>query len=149
MKDSTLSDEDYENVKKFYVTLKLFNTGELNQIYNFQDTIILCEMFEQRSQMFQKIFKFNPRKCNSASSFSGCVHRDKRKCCIALPTVAEHVRAFEKTLKGGFGCVNTRFSFDTEILMNDYNTEKVLCDFDIDQKPLPYGYPMVVLKRIR
>ena len=30
MKDSALSDEDYENVKKFYVTLKLFNPGELN-----------------------------------------------------------------------------------------------------------------------
>ena len=104
-------------------------------------------MFEQRSQIFQKMFKFNPRKCSSASSFSGCVHRDKSKCCIALPTDAEHVRAFEKTLIEGFSCVNTRFAFDTEILMNDYNTENVLFDFGINQKPLPYGYHMVVLKR--
>ena len=35
-----------------------------------------------------------------ASSFSVCVHRDKNKCCIALPTDAEHVRVFEKTLIG-------------------------------------------------
>ena len=100
-------------------------------------------MFEQRSQIFQKMFKFNPGKCSSASSFSGCVHRDKSKCCIALPTDAEHVRAFEKTLIGGFSCVNTRFAFDTEILMNDYNTENVLFDFWHRSKTitiwLPYG----------
>ena len=96
MKDSVLSEEEYENVKKFYTTFKLSNLGELNQIYNFQDTIILCEIFEQRSDTLQKMFKFNPRKCNSASLFSVCVHRDKSKCCIALPTDAEHVKAFEK-----------------------------------------------------
>ena len=80
------------------------------------------------------MFKFNPRKCNSANSFGDCVHRDKSKCCTALPTNAEHVRAFEKTLIGRFSCVNTRFAFDTEILMSDYNTEKVISDFDIDGK---------------
>ena len=32
----------------------------------------------------------------SASSFSGCVHRDKSKYLIALPTDTEQVRVFEK-----------------------------------------------------
>ena len=49
MKDSTISDKEYENTKKFYSTLKLKNLGELNHIYSFQDTITLCEIFEQRS----------------------------------------------------------------------------------------------------
>lgn len=80
MKDSVISEEDYANVKNFYTILKMSNLGELNKIYNFQDTIILAEMFEQRSDFLQKIFKYNPRKCNSASSFSGCVHRNKSKC---------------------------------------------------------------------
>ena len=93
-KDSTISEEEYENVQKFYTTLKLKNLGELNHIYNFQDTIILCEIFEQRSPRLQEIFKYNPRKCNSASSFSRCVHRSKSKCCIAFPTNAEHIRVF-------------------------------------------------------
>ena len=53
--------------------------GELNKIYNFQDTIILCEIFEQRSERLQQLFKYNPRKCNSASSFSGCAHREQTK----------------------------------------------------------------------
>ena len=30
------------------------NLGELNKIYNFQDTIILCEIFEQRSSLLKK-----------------------------------------------------------------------------------------------
>lgn len=134
MKDSILSNEEYENVKKFYTLLKLPNLGELNQIYNFQDTTILCEIFEQRSSLYQKMFKYNPKKCNSSSSFSGCVHRNKSKCFIALPTNAEHVRAFEKTLIGGFSCVNTRLSFDTNILLKDSNKEKVLFDLEIDGK---------------
>ena len=132
MKDSVLSTEEYENVKKFYTTLKLSNLGELNQIYNFQDTIILCEIFEQRSCLFQKMFRYNPRKCNSASSFSGCVHRNNSKCRIALPMDAERIRAFEKTLIGGFSCVNTRLAFDTDVLLN--NNKEVLFDLDIDGK---------------
>ena len=36
----------------------------------------------------------------------------KSKCLIALPTAPEHVRVFEKTLIGGFSCVNTRLAFD-------------------------------------
>ena len=78
-------DKGYENVKKFYQTMKLENLGELNKIYHFQDTIIL-----------QNLFKFIPRNCNSASSFSGFVHRDKIKCCIALPTAPEQVRVLKR-----------------------------------------------------
>ena len=57
---------------------------------------ILCEIFEQRSLLLQKLIKYNAKKCNSASSFSGCVQRLKSKCCIELPTDAEIVRIFEK-----------------------------------------------------
>ena len=117
-----MSDEEYENVKKFCKAVKLQNLGKLNKIYNFQDTIILCKIFEQRSCLLQTVFKYNPHKCKPAGSFSGCVQRDK--CCIALPTNAEHVRLFEKTLIGGFSCVNTRLAFDTEILMNDKKNRK-------------------------
>ena len=113
MKNSILFDEEYENFKKFHKTLKLKNLGEHNQIYNFQDTIILCEIFEHFSRL-QDVFKYNSRKCNSASSLSGCVHRDKSKCCIALPTDVNHVRIFEKTLIDAFSCVNTRLDFDIE-----------------------------------
>ena len=74
LKDDIMTLEEYENVKKkTYQTMKLKNVGELSKIYNFQDTIILCEIFEQRSEHLQKLFKYNPRKCNSASSYSGCV----------------------------------------------------------------------------
>ena len=55
--------------------------------------------------------KFNPRKCNSASSFSGFAHWDKIKCIIALPTDAETVKIFEKTPIGGSSGVNTHYAF--------------------------------------
>ena len=113
-----MMDEGYENVKRFYQTMKLENL-ELNKIYHFQDTIILCEMFEQRSSYLQNLFKFIPRYCSSVSSFSGFVHRDKSKCCIALPTDTEQVRVLEKTLIGGFSCVYTRLAFDTELIIDN------------------------------
>ena len=71
-------------------------------------------------------FSFNPRKINSASTLSGCLQRDVSKVVIALPTCYEHAELFEKSLIGGFSCVNTRIGFDTEVLLpsfskNDYS----------------------------
>ena len=148
LKDDIMTLEEYENVKKFYLKMKLKNLGELNKIYNFQDTIILCEIFKQRSEHLQKLFKYNPRKCNSASSFSGCVHRDKRKCLIALPTDAEHIRVFEKTLIGGFSCVNTRLAFDTQIPLDDKSNQKVLFNLEIDGKKQTKRISTKILKMV-
>ena len=69
-------------------------------MHNFQDTILLCEIFEERSAHLQKIFTFKPKRCNWASSFSGCVHRDKGKCLIGHPTDAEQVKLVETGLAG-------------------------------------------------
>ena len=140
-----MTDEEYQNLKKFYQTMKLENL-ELNKIYSFKDTIILCEIFEQRCSNLQDIFKFNPRKCNSACSFSGPVHRGKSKCGIALPTDTEHVRVFEKTLIGSFSCVNTRLAFDTEVLLDNQNHEKVIFDLYNDSKKQTQRISTKILK---
>ena len=93
----------------------------MNRIYNFQDTAILCEIFESRSALLEELFKYNAKKSNSASSFSRCVHRLKSKCKIVLPNDAEIVRVFEKTVIGGYSCIKMRMAFDT-----DTKNEKVL-----------------------
>ena len=137
MKDSVLSEDEYENVKKFYTTLKLSILGELNQIFRtlpFFAKYLNNDLKNVSITTFQKIFKLNPCKCNSARSFSGRVHRDKSNRCIALPTDAELVRAFKKTLVGEFSCVNTRLAFDTEISMNDYNKEKLYLNLILMEK---------------
>ena len=161
LKEKDISTEEYENVKTFFKLLRLKNLGDMNRIYNFQDTLILCEIFEQRACMFEKLFKYYPRKCNSASSFSGYVQRIKSKCAIAMPTDAEIILVFEKTLIGGYSCVNTRMAFDTDIFLKDSKNEKVLFKTEDGQvkrfsskitkmdennqygfamaKPLPYG----------
>ena len=91
MKEKNISDQEYANVKKFLKLMRMKILGEMNKIYNIQDTLILCEIFEQRSVLLQNLFKFNPRKCNSASFFSGCVQRNKSKCNIVLPTAAKKI----------------------------------------------------------
>ena len=94
LKEKDISDEEYQNVKKKFMLLRLKTLGDIIRIYNFQDTLVLCEIFKQRASLLEKLFKFNPRKCNSASSFSGAVHKSKSKCNIVMPTNAEQIRVF-------------------------------------------------------
>ena len=96
--------------------------------------------------MLKQIFKYNPKKCNSASNFSECVHCNKSKCCIALPTDGDFIRVFEKTLIGGFSCINTRLTFDTDILVKDPKTEKVLVEVTIDGKKQLKRFSSKILK---
>ena len=56
LKKKTISEEEYENVKKFFTLLRLKTLGDMNRIYNFQNTLILCEIFEQRSCLLEKLF---------------------------------------------------------------------------------------------
>ena len=95
LKDSVIDDKDYEVVKIFYQSLNLDNLGQLNKLYKFQNTVIFTEIFEQRSNRLQELFKFNPKKCNSANSFSSCIHRDKSKYLIALPINVSDILIFE------------------------------------------------------
>ena len=97
--------------------MKMRHLGDLNDLYNAQDIILLSELIENRFQFMQDKYGFNPRKCNSASSLSGCIEREMSKVIIALPTTAEHLEIFEKTVTGGFSCVNTRLAFDSTILL--------------------------------
>lgn len=46
LKNEIVSDEDYKNVKKFYRLLHLRKLSDLTEIYNVQETIILCKIFE-------------------------------------------------------------------------------------------------------
>ena len=93
------------------------NFGDLNDLHNAQDIILLSKLIENRFQLMQDRYSFNPRKCNSASALSGCIEREMPKIIIALPTNAEHVEIFEKTVTGGFSSVNTRLAFDTQIFL--------------------------------
>ena len=101
------------------------NLNDMNDLYNAQDVISLCEIIENRFQLMQNKCSFNPRKCNSASTLSGSMERDLSKIIIRLQTNNEHVKLFEKTLTGGFSCENLRLLFDTEILLpNVENRDK-------------------------
>ena len=93
------------------------NLGDMNDLYNAQDVILLCEINESRFQIMSNKYGFNPRKCNSASSMSGCIEREMSKLILALPTKLDHVEIIEQTVTGGFSSVNTRLAFDTQILL--------------------------------
>ena len=117
LKQKHITDEEYEQSKFLYQTLKMRHLGDLNDLYNAQDVILLSELIENRFHFMQDKYGFNPRKCNSASSLSGCIEREMSKVIITFATNVEHLEIFEKIITGGFSCVNTCLAFDTSILL--------------------------------
>ena len=107
------------------------NLGDINDLYNSQNVILLCEIIENRFELIQDRYGFNPRMCNSAKSLTSSIERDFSKVIIALPTTNEIVDVSEQTLTGGFTCVNTCLAFDTEILL-PISTEKTEDDLSKD-----------------
>ena len=91
------------------------NLGDMNDLYNAQDVILLCEIIESRFQMMKDEYGFNQRKCNSASSMSGCIEREMSRVILALPTKLYHVEISEQTVTGGFSSVNIGLAFDTQL----------------------------------
>ena len=132
LKQQNVTFVEYENCRYLYKTFKMRNLGDLNDLYNIQDVILLCELIENRFQIMQEKFDFNPRKINSASTLSGCVQRDVSKVKISLPTCYEQAKVFEKSLIGGFSCVNTRIRFDSEVLLPAFSKNEY-AKMNIDQ----------------
>ena len=73
------------------------NLGDINDLYNAQDVNLLCEIGENRFQFMRDRYGFNLRKCNSASTLSGCIEREIFHVIIALPTSNELIYIFEQT----------------------------------------------------
>ena len=121
LKAEQVDDISYQNAKTLFLTLKMRDLSDLNDLYNAQDVIILLEIIENRFQQIQDMTDYNPRIINSASKLSGCIQREKSKCIIALPTDNIQMEIFEKTICGGYSSVNNRLSFDTELLMPNFS----------------------------
>ena len=52
------------------------NLGDLNDLHNAQDVILLTEITENCFQGMRDAYGFKPRKCNLASSMSGYIERE-------------------------------------------------------------------------
>ena len=73
LKQSAVNDDDYQNSKYPYHTLKVKHLGDLSDLYNVQDVTLLSEIIENRFETMHKTYGFNPKKCNSASAMSGYI----------------------------------------------------------------------------
>ena len=50
--------------------------SDLSDLYNAQDIILLFEIMKNRFKAMYDKTMCSPRKCNSASKFSGCIQRE-------------------------------------------------------------------------
>ena len=107
------------------------NLGDMNDLYNPQDVILLSEIIENCFQVMNDTYGFNPRKCNSASSMSRYIEREMSRIILALATKLEHAKIFQQTLTGGFSSVNIRLAFNTQILRTNLEYKN-----DLEKNPL-------------
>ena len=91
----------------------------MNDLYIFQDVCLLREIIENCFELMHKMYCFNPRRCNSDSTLSGCIDIFLSKFIFALPTNSEVVQLFEKTRNLGFSCVNTRLWLNSKIILSN------------------------------
>lgn len=49
------------------------NLGDMNDLYNAQNVILLAEIIESRFQLMHERYGFNPRRYDSASTLSCCI----------------------------------------------------------------------------
>ena len=115
LKTTIITDQEYEDVKKLFCVIKMRNLSDINELYNFQNTMILCEIFESRAQLIHEKYGFNPRRCNSTNTLSDRIQRTQSKVIIELPTDSETVELFKKTLIGVFSRAITHLAFDTNV----------------------------------
>ena len=54
----SVSDEDYESSMYLYKTLKMRNLGDMSDLYNAQDVVLLCEIIENRFQLMHSKYGF-------------------------------------------------------------------------------------------
>ena len=131
-KQKAISDAGYEISSFLYKTLKMNNLGDMNDLSNAQDVILLCKTGENGFQFMHDRYGFNPRKCNSASTLSGCIEREMLRVILALQTSNEVVDIFEQTITGWFSSVNNRLAIDAEILLPNLIGKKTEEEFHED-----------------
>ena len=147
LKQSAVNDDDYENSKYLYHTLKTRHLGDLNDLYNVQDVTLLSEITENRFKTMHKTYGFNSRKCNSASAMSGYIEREMSKIILALLAKLDHVEIFEQTVTEGFSSVNTRVAFHTQILLP--NLPKLKSNLDFENNPMSKDFDYKVVYNLK
>ena len=123
--NSTITDQEYEDVKKLFSFMKMSNLSDLNALFNFQYTIILAEVFENRAIKMHEKFGYNPLNCSSASTLSEAIQRHTSKVIISFPTNADVIELMEKTLIDGMSIVNTWVGFDRKFFIKDKEQKPV------------------------
>ena len=76
LKQCAVNDNNYEISKYLYQTLKMRNLDDMNDLYNSQDVILLCEIVKNLFQALNDTSSFSPSKCNSDSSIRGFIERE-------------------------------------------------------------------------
>ena len=81
LKQENITEDAYEKAKYLYMALKMRNIFDLNYLYIYQDVSILSKILENKCEMMNRTYRFNPRLCNFVSKLSWWLRQVKIKNC--------------------------------------------------------------------
>jgi len=129
------NEEDYETMKKVYEKFGCKNYGEYHDIYLWTDTLMLCDVFQNYSEIAYRIYGLDPSWFISSPALSwhsmlktmddefkkGNIETDK----IELVTDYEVYKMFQKQKKGGFSFIGKRLEeANNEYMLGYYDETK-------------------------
>lgn len=131
LKETIISKEDYDSVKKFYQTMKLKNLGELNILYNFHDTIILCEYLKTVLLSYKNFLNTTQESVIPQVLLVFVSLETKASVWLLFQQKLNMLGFLKKILIVGFSCVNTRLALDSQILLPKDNIDNNKLIFDL------------------
>uniref|UniRef100_UPI003D0B846D hypothetical protein n=1 Tax=Sulfurimonas sp. TaxID=2022749 RepID=UPI003D0B846D len=97
--------KSYEKCKEFWEMFKISNHGELNDLYQKSDVLLLADAFERFREVNLNYFNIDPCYCYSAPGLTWQAGLKHTKIELELLTDYNMLLFFEKSIRGGISSI--------------------------------------------
>ena len=142
VKDSNISEEDYQRANKVWNILKCKNLKDYLEIYLSIDVYLLTDIFETFRKTSMKYYKLDPAHYYSAPGLSWDAMLKLTKVKLELLTDLNMLYFFMEGIRGGLSFISKRYVKANNKYMKNYDLNKPSSYFiPVDANNL-YGYGM-------
>ena len=121
LKQSHISDEDYDFAQDLWRTFKLKNLGDLHDLYMETDVFLLCDVFETFRDCSLENYGLDPAHFTTAPGLSWAACLKYTKVKLEIPTDADMHLFFDKGLTGGISMVANHYAKANNPQVEGYN----------------------------
>ena len=124
VKNSDISEDDYNHALKVFKTLKLCSLGEYSDIYLKTDVLLLCDIFENFRKVSHDNFRLDPAHFYSSPGLSFSAMLKMTKVELELLTNVEDLQLWERGIRGGISYIGDRYAEANNPYLKSYDVSK-------------------------